>query len=225
MTLDQIAVGFRDNPHPVGRLQTSSSFKVFFHDGIRQEFFPEDRIAYEENAITDICDQYHCSSSEGLAAVQDANVKLQGMLNGPWEGDVYWKDRQKGACLEIVFQNGLDKVSDLWNTFTKLAGEYGIRVVVPLLNNWQWMGGRPDYAAFRDKESDEFWTDPQLIKDFKKTIDYVLNRTNTITGVFRIRQTFISFLVWASTPLAASITIMTLSAAVSVLKVSSAKSW
>jgi endo-1,4-beta-mannosidase len=64
-----------------------------------------------------------------------------------------------------------------------LAGEYGIRVVVPLLNNWQWMGGRPDYAAFRDKESDEFWTDPQLIEDFKKTIEYVLNRTNTITGV------------------------------------------
>ena len=64
-----------------------------------------------------------------------------------------------------------------------LAAEYGIRMVVPLLNNWQWMGGRPDYAAFRGKTSDEFWTDPQLIEDFKKTISFVLNRENTITGV------------------------------------------
>lgn len=64
-----------------------------------------------------------------------------------------------------------------------LANEYDVRLIVPLLNNWQWMGGRPDYAAFRGKESDEFWTDPQLIADYKKTIDFVLNRTNSITGV------------------------------------------
>lgn len=64
-----------------------------------------------------------------------------------------------------------------------LAGEYKIRVVVPLLNNWQWMGGRPNYAAFRNKTENEFWTDRQLIEDFKKTIHFVLNRTNTITGV------------------------------------------
>ena len=64
-----------------------------------------------------------------------------------------------------------------------LAREYGIRVIIPLVNNWQWMGGRPDYAAFRGKDKDAFWTDPQLIADFRKTIDFVLNRTNTYTGV------------------------------------------
>lgn len=90
------------------------------------QFFPDDRIAYEEKAIRDICDQFHCRVTEALSAVRDANVQLQGMLNSPWQGDVYWKDRQKGACLEIVFQNGLDKVPALWNTFTKLAGDYGI---------------------------------------------------------------------------------------------------
>src|SRR5512146_447926 len=64
-----------------------------------------------------------------------------------------------------------------------LANEYGIRVIVPLLNNWQWMGGRPQYAAFRGKTKDDFWTHPQLIKDFEQTVAYVLNRKNTITGV------------------------------------------
>lgn len=63
-----------------------------------------------------------------------------------------------------------------------LAEEHGIRVVVPLVNNWQWMGGRPNYAAFRGKESDAFWTDRELIEDFKKTIEFVLNRRNTVSG-------------------------------------------
>jgi mannan endo-1,4-beta-mannosidase len=64
-----------------------------------------------------------------------------------------------------------------------LAREYGIRVIVPLVNNWQWMGGRPNYAEFRGRDAGAFWTDPQLIADFEATIAYVLNRRNTITGI------------------------------------------
>jgi len=64
-----------------------------------------------------------------------------------------------------------------------LAAEYDIRVIIPLVNNWEWHGGRPQYAAFRGKTREEFWTDRQLIEDFKLTIDHVINRTNTITGI------------------------------------------
>ena len=79
-----------------------------------------------------------------------------------------------------VFNEEAFKVMDM---AIALAAEYDIRLVFPLLNNWEWMGGRPNYAAFRGKTSDEFWTDPQLIADFKLTIDHVINRVNTITGV------------------------------------------
>ena len=47
---------------------------------------------------------------------------------------------------------------------------------------------------------------------------------NTIIGIFLIRQTSTSFTVCSSTPFATSITTITLSTAVKVLKVSSAKS-
>ncbi len=47
---------------------------------------------------------------------------------------------------------------------------------------------------------------------------------NTIIGMFRIRQTSTNFSVCSSTPLATSTTTITLSTAVNVLKVSSAKS-
>ncbi len=64
-----------------------------------------------------------------------------------------------------------------------VAGEKGLRLIIPLVNNWPWHGGRPNYAAFRGKGTDAFCTDPQIREDFKKTIRFVLNRRNTITGI------------------------------------------
>ena len=59
----------------------------------------------------------------------------------------------------------------------------GIRLIVPLVDNWLWWGGPREYEAFRGKPKGTFWTDEQLIADYKKTIEFVLNRTNTVTGV------------------------------------------
>lgn len=65
----------------------------------------------------------------------------------------------------------------------ELANEYEIRIIFSLLNNWQWMGGVPNYAEFRNKNQLRFWVDKKLRDDFKKTIKFVLTRKNTITGV------------------------------------------
>jgi mannan endo-1,4-beta-mannosidase len=65
----------------------------------------------------------------------------------------------------------------------RVANEQDVRLIIPLVNNWPWMGGRDEYAGFRGKSKDDFWTDPQLIADFKETIRHVLTRTNTLTGV------------------------------------------
>ena len=64
-----------------------------------------------------------------------------------------------------------------------LANEYGIRLIIPFVDQYEWWGGIGEYANFRGKSKDLFWTDPTLKDDFKATISYVLNRTNTITGV------------------------------------------
>ena len=65
----------------------------------------------------------------------------------------------------------------------KIANEQGIRLIIPLVDNWKWQGGRADYAGWRGKTKDDFWTDPQIIADFKETVRFVLTRTNTLTGV------------------------------------------
>lgn len=80
-----------------------------------------------------------------------------------------------GKFNERAFRT-LDKV-------LQIANEEGVRLTIAFVDNWWWWGGRAEYAAFRGKSADEFWTDPQLISDFKKTISFLLNRKNTCTGV------------------------------------------
>lgn len=75
-----------------------------------------------------------------------------------------------------------EKSFEVMDTVLAIANEMDIRLILPLLDNWKWMGGVPQYADFRNKEADEFWTDTLLIGDFKATIDYILNRVNTVTG-------------------------------------------
>jgi mannan endo-1,4-beta-mannosidase len=81
-----------------------------------------------------------------------------------------------GEFNEEAFR-ALDKV-------LQIANQLGVRIIIPLVDNWHWWGGPMDYAAFRKKTHREFWTDTLLISDFKKTIDYVLNRKNYYTGIF-----------------------------------------
>ena len=64
----------------------------------------------------------------------------------------------------------------------KLANEQHIRLIIPLVNNWPWQGGRGELAAWRGKTKDEV-TDPQLIADFQDMVRRILTRTNALTGV------------------------------------------
>ncbi|MCU6712013.1 discoidin domain-containing protein [Paenibacillus sp. J5C_2022] len=65
----------------------------------------------------------------------------------------------------------------------KLANQYGIRVIIPFIDTWDHVGGVKHFAALRGKTQDEFYTDPELKEDYKHLVNYVLNRTNTYTGV------------------------------------------
>lgn len=64
-----------------------------------------------------------------------------------------------------------------------VANKKGIRIIFPFIDNWKWWGGIGACAAFRGKEPNDFWTDEQLFEDYKKIVSYVINRTNSITGV------------------------------------------
>ena len=86
-----------------------------------------------------------------------------------------------------VFDEDFFKVMD---QALALANMNGVRLIIPFVDQWSFHGGVTEYAAFRGKKgpnapdySKDFWTDPEIKADFKKTIEYVLNRTNTLTGI------------------------------------------
>jgi len=82
--------------------------------------------------------------------------------------------RRPGDFNEEAFR-ALDKVLEV-------ANREGVRVIIPLVDNWKWWGGAEQYAEYRGKPVEAFWSDPEIISDFKKTVNYVLNRRNSYTG-------------------------------------------
>ncbi|QJC50841.1 hypothetical protein HGI30_04195 [Paenibacillus albicereus] len=75
-----------------------------------------------------------------------------------------------------------------------LANRTGVRVIVPFVDQWQWVGGIESFVNFvypgtitgdaaTDPDGWKFYTDEKVIGLFKQTVAYMLNRTNTITGV------------------------------------------
>jgi len=76
-----------------------------------------------------------------------------------------------------------EKAFETLDMVLAVANRKGIRVIIPFIDNWKWWGGVGSAAAFRDKKLQDFWTDPQLFEDYKKIVSFVINRTNTVTGV------------------------------------------
>lgn len=77
---------------------------------------------------------------------------------------------------------GLDQA--IWE-----AKRRGIRLIVPLVNNWAEYGGLPVYAAWASKmfggsyEHDDFYTNAQMKQWWKDFAFMLVNRVNTFTGI------------------------------------------
>jgi len=64
------------------------------------------------------------------------------------------------------------------------AGELGIKLVLPLVNNWDDFGGMNQYVQwFNANSHDQFYTNASIKQAYKNYVSHILNRVNTITGV------------------------------------------
>ncbi len=62
-----------------------------------------------------------------------------------------------------------------------IAKEKGLRMYIPLIDNWQWFGGYAEFANVAG--GGDFWTSATVKAKFKEFINWLVNRTNTVTGV------------------------------------------
>ncbi len=95
----------------------------------------------------------------------------------------YWDDAA-GAPAINEGENGLVQLDRV----VASAQRHGLRLILPLTNNWSAFGGMDQYliwaqaAGLSVDTHDDFYTDPTVKKWYRDYVDAILNRTNTITG-------------------------------------------
>jgi len=84
---------------------------------------------------------------------------------------------EPGVYDETTFQHLDDVIAK--------AGQANLRLIIPLVNNWDHTGGMDQYVAWCKPggNHDEFYTDPCAKDLYRRYVEHVLTRVNTVTGV------------------------------------------
>lgn len=91
----------------------------------------------------------------------------------------YW-DTEAGAPAINEGANGLEQLDYVIAS----AKEHGVRLVLPLVNNWGPFGGMDQYVQWAGLDHHgDFYTDETIRTWYKEWVDRLLTRVNTITGV------------------------------------------
>ena len=88
------------------------------------EWYPDEKIAYQENALQEVCQRFNCEPTTQLPPLVEADRKIAGMLSQPWNDGVYWKFRYRGGCWDILLLTPLDKASRWMSVVREVAAEH-----------------------------------------------------------------------------------------------------
>jgi FAD/FMN-containing dehydrogenase len=89
------------------------------------QYFPEERIAYEEEALEEIARHYQTNALPTLPRVSEGDFAIKSHLKGPWNKEPYWKFQYKGSACDILFLATLDRVEEFTQELKKVAAEHG----------------------------------------------------------------------------------------------------
>lgn len=142
-------------------------------------YYPE----YESQTMVD--DLFTKAASQGFNAFrfwgfidignQDGSNSVDGIHNGVYFH--YWDGS------EPAFNDGATGLQHLDYVIYR-AGQLNLKVIIPLVNNWDAFGGMDQYVRWAgDQYHDQFYTDPKIRQWYKDWISHLLNHTNIYTGV------------------------------------------
>lgn len=107
----------------------------------------------------------------------DGDVVVEGNNRGIYFQ--YW-DADAGKPAYNDGETGLEHLDQV----IAAAQKDGIKLILPLVNNWTAFGGIDQYVRWAGGANhDDFFTDPQIKQWYKDWVSHLLNRTNTITGI------------------------------------------
>jgi FAD/FMN-containing dehydrogenase len=86
--------------------------------------YPEEKIAYEEEALVEIANQEHFELCNTVAAIPDLGETFAKLLRRPWTGQTWWKYLYKGQRQDVFFNTTLDRVPEFTEVMFKLAAKH-----------------------------------------------------------------------------------------------------
>ncbi|MFC1592217.1 FAD-binding oxidoreductase [Thermodesulfobacteriota bacterium] len=89
------------------------------------DMFPEDKMAYQEEAVHEIARTYYVKPMETLPGVADANETVAALLYQPWDNGTYWKFRERGASQEVFFLTQLQRAPEFLEVINAAAARHG----------------------------------------------------------------------------------------------------
>jgi mannan endo-1,4-beta-mannosidase len=106
---------------------------------------------------------------------QDGSNSIRGKADGVYTQ--YWNGSAP------AYNDGDDGLKHLDYVIYK-AGQLGLKLVIPFVNNWNDFGGMDQYVRWRGGQyHDQFYTDPMIRTWYKNWISHLLQRTNTYNGL------------------------------------------
>lgn len=106
---------------------------------------------------------------------QDGSNSVHGKADGVYFQ--YWD----GAA--PAYNDGADGLQRL-DYVVYRAGQLGLKLIIPFVNNWSAFGGMDQYVRWRGGAyHDDFYTDPLIRQWYKNWIAHLLNRANIYTGL------------------------------------------
>lgn len=108
------------------------------------------------------------------------NARVVRLWNLPMRGpDDDWMD---WAYIQSPRQFNEEAFKTIDNMLA-LANQYGVRIIFSLGAEWgDYLGGIGEYAAWNGLSKSDFYTSESCKSDYKKTLKYVVNRRNSVTG-------------------------------------------
>jgi mannan endo-1,4-beta-mannosidase len=158
---------------------------------------------------------------DGTSLVVDSEPYYASAANAPWLTHTYPSTETVDAVMQFASELGLDALRmgihsvDVGGTVhspspgelgeaafehvdyvVQEAERHGIRLVFAFVDNWDYYGGMDAYVANSQtaSEHDDFYTDDQCRTWYKRYVEQVLTRENTLTG--RVYRDDPTILMW-----------------------------
>ena len=117
-----LANAIADEPEDIKSIAASLPPWIAFLNIAGYEKFPEERVAYQEEDVTEFAKQYKCKLLHSVGGVSSAELFKR--LEEPPK-DVYWKLKFKGGCEDVFFLTTLNKVPEFVDYVYQTAASYG----------------------------------------------------------------------------------------------------